>query len=282
MKPPGGGQRARRYPPARRCRRVRPGLLLLPLVLALLPSAAGQEGDPLCIVFFEPSDDFRRMLVRADLILTPEERNATAAEVDADGDGVLTRGEVAAYEAGSRVELGNDTSQYGERLLWMDGEGPVRATFARRLTNWTGPVAQARMGAVTEIREYEMRPSSDFAHVLSGGANSSRPYLAVPVVETVVFTAPPGWVVYQAKSAPEGQPPFPMGMGSRNDAPVHNERSVTLSAFDTRSAFLVVFAEEGRDPYEVRGGGMPGPGALLVAGALAVAALAWRASRAGR
>lgn len=262
-----------------------PRLPLAPLLLlaTLLPTAAAQEGDPLCIIFVEPGVDFRTVRIHADLIVPPEERDNLSRRIDADGDRVLTAAEVAAYEASTRETLGNDTAAYGERALFLDGRGPARAEFRRQLTNWTGPIEQARMGAVTEIREYAMTPDRDFAHALSGGPNASPARVPFPVVaiETVVFAAPDGWVVHDVTGnlgyTGNGTMPSPSPTTTR-----YAEKTVRISGFDTRSSWTVVFSEEGKDPYAPRtsgGGGMPGPSAAGVAAALVVAALAWRARK---
>lgn len=266
--------------PRRPAPRMRATLLLLSLLASAGAALAQAEDDEaaLCIIFFEPSPDFRTLRVRADLVLSPEQRENITREVDADGDRTVTEAEVAAYETRATQRLGNASEGYGDRMVYLDGLPPESATFRLDLTSWTGPFDQAKLGHATELREYVLQPVPDFAHALSGGVNATPTRIAYPVVETVVFTAPPGWVVHSVRrwSANESEDPYPgyrTIVGSDAGADVHRERTVRISGFETRQPFVVVFAEEGRDPWGPRGGGAPGPSAALAALAVAAAAL---------
>lgn len=265
---------------------MRRGALLL-LAMMLVPAAAAQEGDLLCIIFFEPSIDFRLVDVKADLILTPDERANLSARVDADADGVITAQEVSMFENGTTVEVTGDASQYGERLLYMDGNLPTRMTVYTKLRNWTGPVEEARKGVVTEIREYHTTPANDVGHILSGGlyAVPDSFLRQRPVIETIVINAPDGWVVWEVGHAPvpatpEGnstltpQPPtYQPGGGTR-----YLRQSVQISAFDIRRQYTVSFAKEGEDPTQIQNGS-PGPELAAVLVAVAALAVATRRKR---
>lgn len=263
---------------------MRLALLAAPLLLLLAAApAAAQEGDPLCIIFYDVGDDFTTLRVRADLILSPEQRDNITREVDADADGNVTAEEVAAYEAASVLTPGSDPEAYGDRVMWLDGSPPVNATFRLKLTNWTGPAAQARMGAATELREYTMQPGGPgHAHTLSGGNGSTPTRIAYAVVETVVFSAPEGWVVHLvAPQEPrrDGAPGYGLDYPDPAEGTVYKERSVRISGFDTRSPFSVVFAKEGTDPYSLPGQGRDVPAAppiLAMASAVALALAARR------
>lgn len=254
-------------------------LAVLAGLLALAPLAAA-EGDPLCIIFFEPSPDFRLVDVNADLILTPDQRANLSARVDADADGNITAAEVSTFENATVETL---TADYGDRLLNMDGRPPRQLTVWTKLRNWTGPVEEARKGVVTEMREYHMTPTEgEIGHILTGGLYARPTSLDErrPVIETIVLTAPDGWVVYEVAHAP----PAPQGNTTPSPPPTsympaqrYGQQSVTISAFDIREQYEVTFAKEGQNPYSARGGGMPAPGLALLVPALAAAALFWRA-----
>lgn len=251
-------------------------LALLAALLALVPAAAA-EGDPLCIIFFEPSPDFRLVDVNADLILTPDQRANLSARVDADADGNITPAEVSTFENATVETI---TSDYGERLLNMDGLPPRQLTVWTKLRNWTGPVEEARKGVVTEMREYHMTPAQDeTGHLLTGGlyARASTLNERRPVIETIVLTAPDGWVVWEVSHAPkpaENATSTPTPHVSYMPAQRYEQQSVTISAFDIREQYEVVFAKEGEHPYAARGS--PGPALALVLPALAAAALVGR------
>lgn len=70
--------------------------------------------------------------------------------------------------------------------------------------------------------------------------------------------------------------PTPTPQVSYAPAQRYEQQSVTISAFDIRQQYEVVFAKEGENPYAPRGGGMPGPGVALLMPALAAAAVLWR------
>lgn len=247
------------------------------LALLLVPTASAQEGDPLCIIFFEPSLDFRLVDVKADLILTPDQRVNISADVDADSDGFITAEEVATYENGT-VFVVTEQEQYRERLLYMDGNLPTRMTVYTKLRNWTGPVEEARKGVVTELREYHTVPADDVGHLLTGGLyapagdslNRRR-----PVIETIVINAPDGWVVYEVRHTPDtgdnSTSPYPTysSVGQR-----YEQKSVQISSFDIRRQYEVVFAKEGENPYAVRGS--PGPSSFLLLAAIVALALVVR------
>lgn len=244
-------------------------LLLLPLLLAA-PPAQAQEGDPLCIIFIEASPDFQVVRFRADLILDLEERTNVSRAIDTDGDGDLTAGEVAAYEEGSRNTTEGPAID-GTRTLYLDGAAPLSLFTRVQLRDWTGPVASARNGTVTEHREYRFGVVEDRAHVLTGGLGAHPYRIARPVIETVVFQAPAGWIVHSV-SAGTSVP--------RENETVYRERSVTIQGFDLESQYAVVYAREGTDPYAPDGGSdLPAPGVVALIGLLALLALARRARR---
>ena len=247
--------------------------------LMLMPIASAQEGDPLCIIFFEPSLDFRLVDVKADLILTPDQRVNISADVDADDDGFLTVEEVATYENGT-VFVVTEQEQYRERLRYMDGNLPTRMTVYTKLRNWTGPVEEARKGVVTELREYHTIPADDVGHLLTGGLyapagdslNRRR-----PVIETIVINAPDGWVVYEVRHTPETAD----NSSAPTSPPTHSmtpqrfeQKSVQISSFDIRRQYEVVFAKEGENPYAVRGS--PGPSSFLLLAAIVALAVVVR------
>ena len=261
---------------------MRRGALLL-LAVLIVPTVAAQEGDPLCIIFFEPSADFRLVDVNADLILTPEERENLSARVDADADGFITAQEVSSFENGTTLEITGPASEYGERLLYMDGNLPTRMTVYTKLRNWTGPVEEARKGVVSELREYHTQPANDVGHILTGGLYAVPDSFARqrPVIETIVINAPEGWVVWSV-----GHTPQPEGNGTSSPSPYptssatkYEQKSVKISAFDIRRQYSVSFAKEGEDPTRVQGGGMPDVAPLLVVAAIAALALVVRRRR---
>ena len=249
--------------------------VLLPLlVLALLPLASAQGGDPLCIIFVEPEEDFSVIRMRADLILGPEERGNVSAAVDADGDGTLTQAEVAAYEA-TREESFTAVADMGERILFLDGKSPKELLVRVKLSNWTGPVETARNGTVTEHREYRMGTVPyDYQHAVSGGLGAHPYAIPKPVVEVVIVNAPEGWLVTSVSQ---------QGNGSATTSPSYasgnlfsgSQRSVRLDGFDLHSSYLMTFS----DATPTYPKGTPGPGALLVLAGVTLAALAWRRAR---
>ncbi|HET6403816.1 MAG TPA: hypothetical protein VFH78_04160 [Candidatus Thermoplasmatota archaeon] len=255
--------------------------LVLVLVLVLAPAAtAAPEGDPLCIIFFEPSQDFRLVDVKADLILTQEERENLSARVDADADGFITPAEVAAYENSTTLVVTGAPSEFGDRLLYMDGNLPTQMTVYTKLHNWTGPVEEARRGVVSEHREYHTVPAPDESgHLLTGGLYAPGGQSLAqrrPVIQTIVINAPRGWVVFEVRHAPEtGEggptPSSPPMAGQR-----YEQKTVQISAFDIRRQYEVVFAKEGTNPYAATGGGMPGFEVPLLLAALAAMALVAR------
>lgn len=257
-------------------------LILLPLVLALPIASANAPADELCIIFFEPSKDFRLVDVRADLILTPDERANLSALVDADADGTITPAEVATYENNS-VTIVTQREDYGERLLYMDGNLPTQMTVWTKLRNWTGPVEEARKGVVTELREYHTVPKVDKGHILTGGLYAAPHTLQQrrPVIETIVVSAPEGWVVFEVGHLPPHPTPDEQGRVPPSSMYTQNQRfeqkSVTLSQFDIRSQYEVVFAKEGENPYDPNGS--PGVGAVAVLATLAAVAFAMHARR---
>lgn len=262
------------------------------LAIVIMPTVAAQ-GDPLCIIFFEPSADFRLIDVKADLILTPEERENISAAVDADHDNMITAAEVSTYENSTTLELGTDASAYGERMLYIDGNPPTGMTAYTKLRDWTGPIEEARKGVVSEFREYRMTPGSDVGHILTGGLYAVPDSFSRhrPVIETIVINAPEGWVVWEVSHAP--QPPTPPtpsdGNTSATSYPsyyptsptVTSERylrqSVQISSFDIRRSYSVSFAKEGEDPMQVRGG--PGFEPILALAAIAAVAFVVRRRR---
>lgn len=250
--------------------------VLLPLLglALLLPLASAQGGDPLCIIFVEPEEDFSVVRMRADLILDQEERGNVSAAVDEDADGTLTAAEVAAYEATRELTL-RAVADMGDRVLFLDGNSPRELVVRVKLSNWTGPIETARNGTVTEHREYRMGAVPyDYEHALSGGLGAHPYRIPKPVVEVVIVNAPEGWLVTSVSQVGSDNvttsPSYPTGnlfSGS--------QRSVRLDGFDLHSSYAMTF----RDETPTYPKGSPGFGAVLVVAALSGLALAWRRAR---
>lgn len=233
---------------------LRPAALLLLLLLA--PAAAGQGGEPLCIITLQPSGDFHNLTMVLDLVVNDTDLAALVRAVDADGDGTITPAEVARHENGSAVQV---TQREGhDRALTLDGR-PGDLTYRTNLEGFEGPVAGGGARKVQEVRAYAFEVVYDDPwHRLEGGSGA-REY-GRAVVETVVVTAPADWVVWSIN-------------GTKHRAP-----QVTVQGFDTHTFYVVQFAQAGYDldhpprPWLPT----PAPSALLAAGLTAAAALALR------
>lgn len=263
--------------------RASPWLALLPLLVLLAAPAEAQEGDPLCIIFVEPEEDFEVIRMRADLILDQDERARIAAEVDADGDGTMTAAEVGAYEA-SQEETLTRVGDMETRILYLDGASPRELIVRVKLTNWTGPVETARNGTVTEHREYRMGTVPyDYEHLISGGLGAHPYRIPKPVVEVVIIRAPEGWLVTgvsqdaAASNATNGTTPVTASPGFPSGNLFNGaNKSVTLSGFDLHASYVMTFRDE-TPTYPT--GGLPGFEALAAVAALGVIAVAWRSRR---
>lgn len=256
-------------------------LALLPVLALASPLAQAQEGDPLCVIFVEPQEDFEVIRMRADLILDQAERTRIAAEVDADGDGSLTAAEVGSYEAAQEERL-TRVSGMETRILYLDGSSPRELIVRVKLTNWTGPVETARNGTVTEHREYSMGTVPyDYEHLISGGLGAHPYRIPKPVVEVVIIRAPDGWLVTGVSQAADATNASNGTTAPTSDFPSGNlfsgaNESVTLSGFDLHASYVMTF-RDASPTYP--GGGIPGFDALALALALGVMATASRARR---
>jgi hypothetical protein len=235
------------------------------VVLVVTPLASGDE-DPGCVIFLQPSGDFRTLTFRADLVLNSSQRRAEAALLDGDGDGIITESEIADVDAASkRFFRGADDEL---RAILLDDVAPNVTLVSKMHAGWAGSVVTAN-GTVSEDREYRYdavpERNGPGVRVLTGGVPPPSARLSYPVVETVDFIAPDGWLVYEVN-------------GTR-----HGETKADIPHFDLKASWIVVFAQPGVDPHRLRGGGMPGPSAVATIMALSlVALLAGRSLRSRR
>ncbi len=218
--------------------------------------ASASGGDALCIIVIAPTEDFRRVTVTVDLVLSDQDKANYTADVDADEDGTITAAEVAAYEsAHAEARPAGD----GVRTLVMDALEPTSARLWFDLIGFEGAADPSRELKVAEMREYwfnETRRGD--VHRIEGGADSDyvRP---VAVIETVVIPAPAGWLVT-----------------SVNDTVVMKE-SVTIQGFDTVGYFDIRYARKDSstgpsgEPQPIPAVPMPLAAAALVAVAVAFA-----------
>ncbi len=272
-------------------------LVILPLLSVVATAQAETEPDPRCILFIEPSPDFRTVRVRADLLLTDEERANLTAELDADGSGQIDFAEVAAYEE-RQTAVVIDPSKLGAKALFMDGSAPNSMTVYRRVAGWDRSPVNV---TVTEHRLYDFPPplrGSGYGHFLSGGLYALPAVEAPrPVVETVILIAPPGWVVWNVENLTN---PAPTPVNEQNPTPMtfptppssyasfgsgvrYESRQVELPSFDAGGSYVVGFSREGVDPTQIGFNSGPrlvdtipflvigGIGALIIVGVILVA-----------
>lgn len=248
--------------------------------------------DPFCVVVLRPDADFARIEYVIDEEPTAEQRRSTFAFIDVDGDGALSAAEMARYERMTTQSFDNATHlgplaitlQAGAPYLNARTQHPVVATSWNRVGQ-TGygsvpidPATATRETLQTqEMREYwflgETGRASTFT--LRGGAQENTSVtpdyedLPRPVIEFVVVEAPKGWRVARV----EGH--------SYNGSFVlePDRRVVEVPAFDLQRPYEIRFLNPELDKELGKIDGVPGPGFLLVAGALAAAVLVARRAR---
>ena len=227
------------------------------LLLALLvpPAAAAPPPDAFCVILFEVLPGMQGVRVLVDEETTLEERAALFPELDANGDGAITRGEGEAWRR-ANLSLHNGTdgvpSAQVVRLRPADGEGDGAALYTaitRQVGHTFHKQDHRQPWPVTESADLETQALREFSYPLIEGAQSfelvggpqeaSPTTTASPVsstttssqsytvtIEYVVLRAPEGWLITRVQG---------LDYSGRFDIAPY-AREVDVPAFDTKSA----------------------------------------------